>query len=154
MNTTGQYVTSLTTVILLTECQFNAYLVIANIAFSFFLFVVNIFGCVYTNGGKLKLQCNNSQSIQVVNATAGQSSQVCRNERRCCPSVDDYRVQESTQTVKYLKYRCDRRQTCDVQVRQWTRRYTDYESVNYICKNDPTGKHTLCILTTKIINIC
>ena len=152
MNTTGQYVTSLTTVTLLTECQFNAYLVIANIAFSFFLFVVNRFGCVYTNGGNLMLQCNNSQRIQVVNATVGQSSQVCRDESRCCPSADDYQIfQKSTQ---YLKYRCDRRQTCDVTVRRLTGRYTDYVSVNYICKHDPTGRHTLCILTTKMIDIC
>ena len=154
MNTTGQYVTSLTTVTLLTKCQFNAYLVIANIAFSFFLFVVNRVGCIYTNGAMMKLQCNNSQHIQVVNATIGQSSEACHNNRRCCSSVDDYRYQESTQDVKYLKDRCDGRQTCNVWVRQLSEIDTDYESVNYICRNDPTGKHTLCILTMKMINIC
>ena len=95
------------------------------------------------------MQCNNSQLIEVVNATQGQSSQACRNKRRCCPSVDDYRGQESTQSVKYLKDRCDGQQTCDVTVRYLTGRYTmtDYESVNYICRNDPISKHTLCTFT-------
>ena len=97
----------------------------------------------------MKLQCNNSQLIEVVSATVGQSSQKCFDEWRCCPSVDDYRGQESTESVKYLKDRCDGRQTCDVRVRQ--RRYTDYESVNYICRNDPFGRHQLCMLTIKTI---
>ena len=95
----------------------------------------------------MKLQCNNSERIQVVNATIGQSSQACRNKRRCCPSVDDYRYQESTQVVKYLKDRCDGQQTCDVWVRQLSEIDTDYESVNYICRNDHKGKHTFCTFT-------
>ena len=59
----------------------------------------------------------------------------------------DYRVQESIQSVKYLKDRCDGWQTCDVTVRQLKEIDIDYESVNYICRNDPTGKHTLCTFT-------
>ena len=100
----------------------------------------------------MTLQCNNSQRIQVVNATVGQTSLECYKERRCCPSVDDYRFQESTQDVKYLKDRCDGKQTCDVTVRQLIIKYTtEYESVNYICRNDPIGKHTLCTFTMKTI---
>ena len=111
--------------------------ILAQIYF-FFLFVVNRVGCIYANGGKLKLQCNNLQRIQVVTATVGQSSQACRNESRCCPSVDDYSVLEPTLDVKYLKDICDGQQTCDVRVGQLTERYTtDYESVNYIVEMIP-----------------
>ena len=139
----GQYVTLLVSI----QC------ILSQIHF-FFLFVVNRVGCIYTNGGNLTLQCNNSQRIQVVNATMGQSSLKCYNEGRCCPSVDDYhRYQESTESVKYLKDRCDGRQTCVVLVGQLREVDTDYELVNYICRNDPICKHPLCIFTMKTICI-
>ena len=98
----------------------------------------------------MKLECNNLQLIEVVSAIMGQSSRKCYKARRCCPSVDDYhRYQESTQDVQYLKDRCDGQQTCDVLVQQLKEVDTDYESVNYICRNDATGKNPLCMLTMK-----
>ena len=93
----------------------------------------------------MTLQCNNSQRIQVITVIDGLSSEECRNQSRCCPSTFIYSGQETTYSKKYLKDKCDGEQRCDIRMETFTYDYTtDYASVDYLCRNDPFGKHPLC----------